>query len=78
MVEFMEKHMVDCPVCQADPDVRYEVRKITEIVLPPSKMTKVVKKAVSVPDGPPPTINGSVNGSAAENGGDQPVAAIQG
>ena len=43
MVEFMEKHLEDCDVCLADPDVRHEVKKITEIVLPPSKMTKVVK-----------------------------------
>lgn len=70
MVEFMEKHLVDCPVCQADSDVRYEVRKITEIVLPPSKMTKVVKKAATGDDGQPPVINGG----ASENGGDKPVA----
>lgn len=43
MVEFMGKHIMDCDVCLTDPDVRYEVKKITEIVLPPSKMTKQPK-----------------------------------
>ncbi|MBC8317857.1 MAG: hypothetical protein H8E41_08110 [Desulfobulbaceae bacterium] len=43
MVEFMGKHVMDCDVCLTDPNVRYEVKKITEIVLPPSKMTKQSK-----------------------------------
>ncbi|MEW6220030.1 MAG: hypothetical protein AB1634_10920 [Thermodesulfobacteriota bacterium] len=45
MVEFIEKHIRSCQVCLRDPDVRLEVDRITEIVLPPSKVTKVVKKA---------------------------------
>lgn len=45
MVEFMEKHLEGCSVCLADPDIRYEVKKITEIVLPPSKITKPANKA---------------------------------
>ncbi len=45
MVEFMEKHVENCDDCLADPDVRGEVKKITELVLPPSKMTKPVKSA---------------------------------
>lgn len=44
MVEFMEKHIMDCDVCLTDPDVRFEVKKITAIVLPPSKMTKQPKQ----------------------------------
>ena len=44
MVEFMEKHIMNCDVCLTDPDIRYEVKKITEIVLPPSKMTKQPKE----------------------------------
>ncbi len=43
MVEFMEKHVKGCEVCLGDPDVRSEVRKIIEIVLPPSKMIKPAK-----------------------------------
>jgi len=44
MVEFMEKHIMDCDVCLTDPDVRYEVKKITAVVLPPSKMIKQPKQ----------------------------------
>ncbi|MFH1217725.1 MAG: hypothetical protein V1706_14615 [Pseudomonadota bacterium] len=42
MVEFMEKHLLGCMTCLGDPDVRSEVKKITEIVLPPSKMIKPI------------------------------------
>ena len=40
MVAFMEKHIAHCEVCLADPDVKREVEKIREIVLPPSKVPK--------------------------------------
>jgi len=40
MVAFMEKHISQCEVCLADPDVRGESDKIREIVLPPSKVPK--------------------------------------
>jgi len=40
MVAFMEKHISQCEVCQADPDVKQEAEKIREIVLPPSKVPK--------------------------------------
>lgn len=40
MVAFMEKHILQCEECQADPDVRQEAEKIREIVLPPSKVPK--------------------------------------
>ncbi|HID29331.1 MAG TPA: hypothetical protein EYP19_04930 [Desulfobacterales bacterium] len=45
MVEFMEKHISECEICLSDPDVRYEVKKITTIVLPESKIIKPAKKA---------------------------------
>lgn len=41
MVSSMKKHISECPTCLADPLVRQEVDKITEIVLPPSKMKKL-------------------------------------
>ncbi|MFZ5761263.1 MAG: hypothetical protein ACOY32_16745 [Thermodesulfobacteriota bacterium] len=44
MVEFMEKHLQGCSTCLADPDVRSEVKKITDIVLPPSKQIKQIKE----------------------------------
>jgi len=40
MVAFMEKHISQCEECLADPDVKLEVAKIREIVLPPSKVPK--------------------------------------
>ena len=53
MVEFMDKHVENCDDCLADPHVRGEVKKITELVLPPSKMTKPVKTAKPRDVGPP-------------------------
>lgn len=51
-----------------DPDVRFEVKKITEIVLPPSKMTKQPKpdKIEEAPTPAPDTVEPD-NG---DNGGD--------
>ena len=47
MVAFMEKHIAQCKICLADPDVKEEADKIREIVLPPSKAPK--PKVVRVP-----------------------------
>ncbi len=44
MVEFMESHIFDCDVCLADSHVKQEIGKISEIVLPSSKMTKAARK----------------------------------
>ncbi|MDA8164418.1 MAG: hypothetical protein M0017_05230 [Desulfobacteraceae bacterium] len=38
MVTFMKQHLAECKVCLLDPGVRHEVERITEIVLPPSKV----------------------------------------
>lgn len=43
MVSFMEKHVEECQVCQDDPDVHDEIAKITEIILPESKIPKAVR-----------------------------------
>jgi hypothetical protein len=53
MVEFMEKHVMDCDVCLTDPDVRYEVKKIKEIVLPPPKVIKKPKEKNTEEVSPP-------------------------
>ncbi|MEN8258885.1 MAG: hypothetical protein ABFS09_13575 [Thermodesulfobacteriota bacterium] len=45
MVEFMEKHVQDCDECLMDLGIDEELKKITAIVLPPSKMTKPPKRA---------------------------------
>ena len=43
MVSFMEKHAAECPVCQEDPDIQDEIAKITEIILPESKIPKAIR-----------------------------------
>ena len=43
MVSFMERHVDECPVCQEDPDIHDEIAKITEIILPESKIPKAVR-----------------------------------
>lgn len=60
MVEFMEMHLEGCDDCLADPNVRGEVKKITELVLPPSKMTKPVKSAKPRDEAPSGDTIGSV------------------
>lgn len=44
MVAFMEKHIDTCDICLEDTDVRGEVAKITELVLPESKIPKAVRQ----------------------------------
>ncbi|MEN8189533.1 MAG: hypothetical protein ABFS19_06765 [Thermodesulfobacteriota bacterium] len=43
MVSFMEKHADECEICQSDPDVLAEIAKITEMVLPESKIPKATR-----------------------------------
>ncbi len=43
MVQFIENHVASCEVCQEDPDIQDEIKKITEIVLPESKIPKTVR-----------------------------------
>ena len=43
MISFMENHVADCPVCQQDPDILDEIAKITEIILPESKIPKAIR-----------------------------------
>ena len=44
MVSFMEQHISPCDVCRQDPDLKEEVTKITELVLPESKIPKAVRQ----------------------------------
>ena len=44
MVDFMRKHVDECVTCLADPIVDMEINRITELVLPPSKIPKAVRK----------------------------------
>ena len=50
MVSFMEKHVETCDICLEDPDVKEEIAKITEMVLPESKIPKAVRQQNQVPD----------------------------
>jgi len=43
MVSFIKDHVSQCDICQADPDIEDEVTKITEIILPQSKIPKAVR-----------------------------------
>lgn len=44
MVSFMEQHVESCSICEQDPDVKQEIAKITELVLPESKIPKAVRQ----------------------------------
>ena len=44
MVDFMNNHTSDCSTCMADPVIEIEIKRITEIVLPPAKITKAARK----------------------------------
>ncbi len=43
MVSFIEKHAAECDICLADPDLQEEIEKITEMILPESKIPKAVR-----------------------------------
>ena len=43
MIAFMQKHAEECPICQNDPDLEDEIAKITEMILPESKIPKAVR-----------------------------------
>ena len=43
MISFIEQHVTHCEVCQADPDIRDEIVKITEIILPEAKLPKTAR-----------------------------------
>ncbi len=44
MVSFMKKHAKSCEVCLQDTDLKEEIAKITEIVLPESKIPKAIRQ----------------------------------
>lgn len=43
MVSFIKDHVQKCAICQEDPDIHDEITKITEIILPKSKIPKAVR-----------------------------------
>ena len=44
MVAFIEEHAVSCDICRQDPDLKEEISKITELILPESKIPKAVRQ----------------------------------
>ena len=43
MVSFIEQHAAECSICLDDPDLLEEIEKITEMILPESKIPKAVR-----------------------------------
>jgi len=43
MVSFIQKHAAECDICLDDPDLQEEIEKITEMILPESKIPKAVR-----------------------------------
>ena len=50
MISFIEKHAVSCDICQSDPDLKEEIAKITELILPESKIPKAIRQKNSLED----------------------------
>ena len=50
MISFIEKHAGSCDICQQDPDLKEEIAKITELILPESKIPKAVRQKNSTDD----------------------------
>jgi len=44
MVSFIKQHAEQCEICLQDPDLKEDIAKITEIVLPESKIPKAVRQ----------------------------------
>jgi len=43
MVDFMENHVSDCPVCLMDPEAKRDIAKIITLVLPQDKLRQTVR-----------------------------------
>lgn len=54
MVSFIEDHALDCEICRKDPDLKEEISRITELILPESKIPKAVRQKSSEAEGPEP------------------------
>ncbi len=45
MVSFMEQHASTCEVCLQDTELKDEIAKITELILPESKIPKAIRQS---------------------------------
>jgi hypothetical protein len=43
MIQFIKNHVATCETCLADPSLNEEIEKITELILPESKIPKAVR-----------------------------------
>lgn len=43
MIQFIKDHVATCDLCLADPEIQAEIEKITELILPESKIPKAVR-----------------------------------
>lgn len=43
MIQFIKNHVATCETCLSDPDINDEIDKITELILPDSKIPKAVR-----------------------------------
>lgn len=43
MIQFIKNHVATCEICQNDEDLAEEIEKITELILPDSKIPKAVR-----------------------------------
>jgi hypothetical protein len=43
MIGFIKEHAADCDICRKDLDLEEEIEKITEMILPESKIPKAVR-----------------------------------
>lgn len=50
MISFIKEHATSCEICRLDPDLKEEISKITELVLPESKIPKAVRQKNSEED----------------------------
>ena len=57
MVSFIEDHALDCEICRKDPDLKEEISRITELILPESKIPKAVRQKSSEAAEPEPDDN---------------------
>jgi hypothetical protein len=50
MVSFMEQHATTCEVCLQDVSLKAEIAKITELILPESKIPKAIRQQSDLDD----------------------------
>jgi len=49
MMQFVDKHISKCEVCQEDPDLEQEVEKIRDFIVPESKIPKAIRDTSEEP-----------------------------